>query len=104
MSKTSMPANFLNSTALPSITGLAASGPMLPRPSTAVPLLMTATRLARAVYFDCLQPDRRRSLPTGRSNTRRIGQRQIALVAERLGRGRVPRVFPGRSIKQPLRY
>ncbi len=49
MSKTSMPANFLNSTPLPSITGLAASGPMLPRPSTAVPLVTTATRLARAV-------------------------------------------------------
>ena len=49
MSKTSMPANFLNSTALPSITGLAASGPMAPSPSTAVPLLMTPTRLPRAV-------------------------------------------------------
>ena len=50
MSNTSMPANFWNSTPLPSITGLAASGPMLPRPSTAVPLLITATRLERAVY------------------------------------------------------
>jgi hypothetical protein len=49
ISKTSMPANFLNSTALPSMTGLAASGPMAPRPSTAVPLVTTPTRLARAV-------------------------------------------------------
>ena len=49
MSNTSMPANFLNRTALPSITGLPASGPILPRPSTAVPLETTATRLARAV-------------------------------------------------------
>jgi hypothetical protein len=49
MSNTSMPANFWNSTPLPSITGLAASGPMAPRPSTAVPLVMTATRLPRAV-------------------------------------------------------
>ena len=49
-SKTSMPANFLNRTALPSITGLEASAPILPRPSTAVPLEMTATRLPRAVY------------------------------------------------------
>jgi len=48
MSNTSMPANFLNSTPLPSITGLAASGPMSPRPSTAVPLVTTATRLPRA--------------------------------------------------------
>ena len=49
MSKTSMPANFWNSMPLPSMTGLAASGPMLPRPSTAVPLVMTATRLPREV-------------------------------------------------------
>ena len=49
MSNTSMPANFLNRQALPSITGLPASGPMLPRPSTAVPLVMTATRLPREV-------------------------------------------------------
>ncbi len=52
MSKTSMPANFLKSTALPSITGLAASGPMLPSPSTAVPLVTTATRLPRLVYLN----------------------------------------------------
>ncbi len=49
MSNTSMPANFWNSTPLPSMTGLPASGPMLPRPSTAVPLEITATRLPRAV-------------------------------------------------------
>lgn len=36
-------------TALPYITGLAASGPMLPSPSTAEPSEMTATRLPRAV-------------------------------------------------------
>ena len=40
-----MPAKRWNSTPLPSITGFAASGPMLPRPSTAVPLDTTATRL-----------------------------------------------------------
>ncbi len=51
-SNTSIPANFWNSTPLPSITGLAASGPMSPRPSTAVPLLMTATRLPRAVIWE----------------------------------------------------
>ena len=49
MSYTSRPANFLNSTALPSITGLDASAPILPRPSTAVPLVITPTRLPRAV-------------------------------------------------------
>src|SRR6185436_10240090 len=46
----SISANFLNRQALPSITGLPASGPMLPRPSTAVPLVTTATKLPRAVY------------------------------------------------------
>ena len=49
MSKTSMPANFLNRHPLPSITGLPASGPMFPSPSTAVPLVTTATRLLRVV-------------------------------------------------------
>ena len=49
MSKQSMLANFLNRTALPSITGLEASAPMSPRPSTAVPLVITATRLPRVV-------------------------------------------------------
>ena len=49
MSKQSMLANFLNRTALPSITGFEASAPMLPRPSTAVPFVTTATRLPRAV-------------------------------------------------------
>ncbi len=48
-SKASMPANFLKSTALPSITGLDASAPMFPSPSTAVPFVTTATRLPRAV-------------------------------------------------------
>ena len=40
-----MSAKRLNSTALPSITGLAASAPRLPRPRMAVPLVMTATKL-----------------------------------------------------------
>ncbi len=40
-----MLANRLNSAALPSITGRAAPGPMLPRPSTALPSVTTATVL-----------------------------------------------------------
>ncbi|MNC86714.1 hypothetical protein D3C83_23880 [compost metagenome] len=51
ISKTSMPANFLNRTALPSITGFAASGPIAPSPNTAVPFVITPTRLPRAVRF-----------------------------------------------------
>src|SRR3954454_5559706 len=52
ISNTSMPANFLNRQPLPSITGFPASAPMLPRPSTAVPFEITATRLAREVRLN----------------------------------------------------
>ena len=51
MSNTSMSANALNSSAFPSITGLLASAPISPRPSTAVPFEMTATRFPLAVYL-----------------------------------------------------
>ena len=44
MSNTSMPAKILKSSPFPSMTGLPARAPMLPRPSTAVPFEMTATR------------------------------------------------------------
>ena len=40
----SSPPNVLNSALLPSITGSEASGPISPRPSTAVPSLTTTTR------------------------------------------------------------
>ena len=45
----SMLANRLKSAALPSITGIAAPGPMLPRPSTAEPSVTTATVLPLVV-------------------------------------------------------
>jgi len=45
----STPANSLKSIALPSITGSAASGPMSPSPSTAVPSVTTATALCLMV-------------------------------------------------------
>ena len=47
----STPANSLNSTALPSITGIAAAGPMSPSPSTAVPSETTATQFFLIVRF-----------------------------------------------------
>jgi hypothetical protein len=50
----STPANSLNSIALPSITGIAARGPMLPMPSTAVPSDTTATVLRLIVYWNAL--------------------------------------------------
>jgi hypothetical protein len=46
--------NSLNSIALPSITGMAASGPMSPRPSTAVPSETTATVLRLMVSAHAL--------------------------------------------------
>ena len=45
ISMESMSANLLNSTDLPSITGLDASAPKFPNPKIADPLLMTATKL-----------------------------------------------------------
>ena len=47
-------ANSLKRTALPSITGIAASGPMSPRPSTAVPSETTATVFFLIVYSNAL--------------------------------------------------
>ena len=51
ISNTSMSAKILNRTALPSITGLLASGPILPRPKTAVPFVITPTKFPFAVYL-----------------------------------------------------
>ena len=50
----STPANCLNSAALPSITGSAAAGPMLPRPSTAEPSVTTAMVLRLIVSLRAL--------------------------------------------------
>ena len=50
--KASTPPNSLKSIALPSMTGMAASGPMSPRPSTAEPSLTTATQLRLIVYWN----------------------------------------------------
>ncbi|MPM70581.1 hypothetical protein SDC9_117536 [bioreactor metagenome] len=50
MSNTSIPANILNNKPLPSITGLPAIAPISPKPSTAVPFEITATRFPLEVY------------------------------------------------------
>ena len=49
ISNTSISAKVLSNNPLPSITGLLAIAPMLPRPSTAVPFDITATRFPFAV-------------------------------------------------------
>ena len=46
-----MSAKRLNNNALPSITGLEAIGPKLPKPNTAVPFEITATVLPFPVYL-----------------------------------------------------
>ena len=51
ISKTSISANALNNNPLPSITGLLARLPIFPKPKTAVPLLITATKFPLAVYL-----------------------------------------------------
>src|SRR5208283_5856964 len=48
---TSISAKRLKRTPFPSITGLPASAPILPRPSTADPLVTTPTRFPLAVYL-----------------------------------------------------
>ena len=51
ISNTSISENILNKSPFPSITGFEASGPMSPSPKTAVPLVITATKLPFAVYL-----------------------------------------------------
>ena len=51
ISKTSISAKILNNNAFPSITGFEASGPISPRPRTAVPFVITATRFDLFVYL-----------------------------------------------------
>ena len=47
----STPANFLNKTDFPSITGLDAKAPRFPNPRTAVPFEITATIFPLFVYL-----------------------------------------------------
>ena len=100
----SIPANRLNSTALPSITGRLASGPMLPRPSTAVPSVTTAIVLRLMV---------RRRASSGwaamASHTRatpgRVRHRQVVAVAQRhlrLDRELAADVHEERAVADPL--
>ena len=51
ISKTSISAKILNNKPFPSITGFEASGPISPKPKTAVPFDITATKFPFAVYL-----------------------------------------------------
>ena len=77
-----MPANSLNSIALPSITGSDACGPMLPSPSTAVPSVTIADRVA----LDRELVDLGRVLLDGRAHAghaRRVRHRQVVTRRQR---------------------
>ena len=71
-----MPANSLNSIALPSITGIAASGPMSPRPSTAVPSVTTATVFCLMVSAQRL-PGSSCDGQADAGHARRVGHREV---------------------------
>ena len=73
----------MKSTALPSITGFEASGPMAPSPSTAVPFESTATRFWRDVRLAAWPGSAAIELAR-RGDAGRIGEREVALIAERL--------------------
>ncbi len=84
MSKQSMLANFLNSTALPSITGLDASAPMLPSPSTAVPFETTRDEVAAGGVV-ARGGGVGADLEAGLGDAGRIGAGEVAAVGQRLG-------------------
>ena len=50
-SNTSMSAKILNKRPFPSMTGFDAKGPISPKPKTAVPFVMTATKFDFEVYL-----------------------------------------------------
>ena len=82
-----MLANSLNNIALPSITGMAASGPMLPSPSTADPSLTTATELCLMVSVLALRvsaaiASQTRATPGRVRHRERIARRQRNLVLD----------------------
>ena len=79
----SMLANRLNSAALPSITGSAAPGPMLPSPSTAEPSVTTATLLPLMVSRRDVLGVVRTSAMLTRPTPGRVGHREVVAVLQR---------------------
>ena len=79
----SIPANRLNSAALPSITGSAAFGPMLPSPSTAEPSVTTAT-LLRLIVSRRASSGLSAIARQTRATPGRVDHRQVVTVADRV--------------------
>ena len=72
--------------ALPSITGLLARAPISPKPSTALPLVTTATRFAAgAVFKDVVWVFL--DFQAGIRNSRSVGEAKILLGLTKLGGG-----------------
>ena len=80
--KASTPANSLNSSALPSITGRAASGPMSPRPSTAVPSVTMAT-VFRLIVSSWTSAGLGGDGHADPGHAGRVGHRQVVAVDDR---------------------
>ena len=72
----------MKSIALPSITGIAASGPMLPRPSTAVPSETTATVWPLIVSVQADSGSSAIALRDAR-DARRVGHREVVAGLDR---------------------
>ena len=78
----STPPNSLKSAALPSITGIAASGPMSPSPSTAVPSLTTATEFRFTVRFQAASRSSAIAVQI-RATPGRVRHREVVARADR---------------------
>ena len=76
-------ANSLKSIAFPSITGIAASGPMSPSPSTALPSETTATVLRLIVNSNALRAVGGDLLADAR-DARRVGHREVVAGLQRV--------------------
>ena len=81
--KASTSANSLNSIALPSMTGIAASGPMSPSPSTALPSVTTATVLRLIVYSKAFERSSAIAWQT-RATPGRVGHREVVAGLQRV--------------------
>ena len=77
-----MPPNSLKRIAFPSITGSAASGPMSPRPSTAVPSVTTATAFCLTVRFQTFSGSSAIALRDAR-DAGRVGHREVVARLQR---------------------
>ena len=82
----SMSAKRLNSTALPSITGFAASAPQIAQPQDGGAVGDHGDEIALGGVVVGARPDPAAMASTGTATPGRVGERQVALGRHRLGR------------------